>query len=368
MNQSAQRAESAEPFPGPFGAGAVALRLSRDLASFRADTRRSLLQLLVTGLLFLGLLAVMVWSVEKAYWLTLLISVPAAGLLVRLFIFQHDCGHGAYFRTRSANDRVGRVLSVFTLTPYEDWKRSHAVHHATNGNLDRRGRGDITTLTVREYGRLSPMKKLGYRLYRNPLISVGLGAPLTFILFNRLPFAGPVRDAVAKRSRMGLNVALAGLCGLSIVTVGLGHGLAVYLPVIVQASWIGGWLFYVQHQFEGTYWKTDAEWNFHEAALSGSSYFQLPGVLRWFSGNIGLHHVHHLCSRIPNYHLPAVERTHPEFRHFGRRVTLLESFRCWKFALWDEECGTLVGFRDRHRLPSPSPVRQMKSPHLTAET
>jgi omega-6 fatty acid desaturase (delta-12 desaturase) len=317
------------------------------LPVYGTDVRRSVLQLAVTGFAFLALLAVMLAGVEDFYWLTLMLTPPAAGLLVRLFIFQHDCGHGSYFRTRRANDILGRCLSVFTLTAYEDWKRGHALHHATSGNLDRRGRGDVTTLTVREYEALSPAKRLGYRLYRHPLIMVLIGAPLTFIVFNRLPFGRSCRDKAARRSKIALDLALIAICGVFSVTVGLWPMLTVYLPVMIIGSWVGGWLFYVQHQFDGTYWQNDADWSFHEAGLNGSSYFVLPKPLRWFSGNIGLHHIHHLCSRIPNYQLPACLEAFPELRRFAKRITLRDSFLCWNLALWDEELGRLVSFREQ---------------------
>jgi omega-6 fatty acid desaturase (delta-12 desaturase) len=322
-------------------------RLAGLFSAYGTDVKRSLFQLITTGLPFLLLLAVMVSAAERAYWLTLLLSVPTAGLLVRLFIMQHDCGHGSFFRTRVANDMLGRVLSVLTLTPYGLWKQGHAIHHATNGNLDRRGRGDVDTLTVREYEALSPMRKVAYRLYRNPFVMVLLGAPVHFILLQRLPLGWRFRDRDSLFSILSLNLALAAAFGLSMTAIGVTNVLLAYLPVMIIASWIGNWLFYVQHQFEDTYWEQDGEWNFHAAAFRGSSYFDLPPVLRWFSGNIGLHHIHHMCSRIPNYRLQACLEVVPELRHMARRITLRESLKCWRLALWDEDRHRLVSFRDR---------------------
>lgn len=330
----------------PSEAEALGRILSRRFKACRSDPKRSLFQLTTTAALFCALLAVMAAATRGSYWLALLLAIPAAGLLVRLFIIQHDCGHGSFFRSRTANDVLGRALSVLTLTPYAHWKQGHALHHASNGNLDCRGRGDVETLTVREYQALAPLKRLGYRLYRNPLVMVLVGAPVNFILLQRLPTGRAFRDRHSRRSILSLNVALVAAYGLPMAAFGVVPVLATYLPVIIVASWIGNWLFYVQHQFEDTYWKRDGDWNFHSAALSGSSYFELPPVLQWFSGNIGLHHMHHLCSRIPNYRLQACLDSAPELQRIARRITLGESLGCWRLTLWDEQRGQLVRFRD----------------------
>lgn len=320
--------------------------LSRQFKTHGADLKRSLLQLITTATPFLALLVVMAAASRGSYWLTLLLAIPTAGLLVRLFIIQHDCGHGAYFRSRAANDFLGRALCVLTLTPYGSWKQGHAAHHASTGNLDRRGRGDVETLTVAEYEALLPLKKLGYRLYRNPFVMVLLGAPINFIVLQRLPLGRDFRDRDARRSILSLNLALLIVFGLPMLLIGVVPVLATYLPVMIIASWIGNWLFYVQHQFEDTYWERDGTWSFHTAALRGSSYFKLSPILQWFSGNIGLHHVHHLCSRIPNYRLQACLDTAPELSRLARRITLRESLGCWRLALWDEQRRLLVRFRD----------------------
>lgn len=334
-------------------ARAITQRLSTQFEGYGTDLKRSLFQLISTGVPFAGLLATMVVTVEEMYWLTLLLALPTAGLLVRLFIIQHDCGHGSFFKTRIANDMVGRMLSVLTLTPYGLWRQGHAIHHATNGHLDRRGRGDVDTLTVREYEALSRGKRVAYRLYRNPFVMVLLGAPVHFIFLQRLPLGWKFWDRDSHASIMALNLALAAVVGFSIAAVGASAVLMTYLPVMIIASWIGNWLFYVQHQFEDTYWERDGNWNFHAAAVHGSSYFELPPVLRWFSGNIGLHHVHHLCSRLPNYRLQACLETMPELRRMAKRITLRESLKCWRLALWDESKRKLVSFHGRMEHPAP---------------
>ncbi|MCH8617365.1 fatty acid desaturase [Sphingomonas sp. SM33] len=277
------------------------------------------------------------------YWLSLLLAVPAAGLLVRLFIIQHDCGHGSFFRSRSANDHLGRLLSVLTLTPYGSWAQGHAAHHASTGNLDRRGRGDVETWTVEEYWAASSLKRVLYRLYRNPLVMVGFGAPINFIILQRLP-SHDNKDS--RRSILGLNLALVVTFGIACFSFGAVHVLKIYLPVIIIAAWVGNWLFYVQHQFHAADWERDHDWNFHAASLNGSSHFKLPPILGWFSGNIGIHHVHHLCSRVPNYHLQACVDAAPELIPIVNVVTLRESLGCWRLALWDERRRSLVSFRD----------------------
>jgi omega-6 fatty acid desaturase (delta-12 desaturase) len=305
--------------------------------------KRSVFQLVTTATPFILLLGLMGAVSRTHYWLTLLLAVPAAGLLVRLFIIQHDCGHSSYFRSRTANDVLGRVISVLTLTPYGSWSQGHAAHHASTGNLDRRGRGDVETWTVDEYRSAPPHKRLFYRLYRNPFLMVGLGAPINFIVLQRLPVHA---NADSRRSILALDVALVVAFGLASAAFGVLLVLATYLPVIVIASWIGNWLFYVQHQFEGTEWERSAEWNFHVASLSGSSYFKLPRILQWFSGSIGLHHVHHLSSRVPNYNLQACVDAAPELDSITKVVTLRESVGCWRLSLWDESRRAFVGFRD----------------------
>ena len=323
--------------------------LSRRFSAYGADAKRSIFQLVSTATPFVGLLAVMAWASRDRYWLTLLLAIPAAGLLVRLFIIQHDCGHGSFFKSRAANDFLGRVLSVLTLTPYDDWKQGHAAHHASTGNLDRRGRGDVEMLTVAEYQASGPLRKFAYRLYRNPLVMVLLGAPINFILLQRLPLGHALRNRQSRRSILALDLMLLLAFGLPCALFGVLPVFGAYLPVMVIASWIGNWLFYVQHQFEEAHWERDGDWNFHVAAVAGSSYFKLPPILQWFSGNVGLHHVHHLCSRVPNYRLQACLDAAPELHEITKLITLRESLRCWRLALWDERRRLLVGFHDLQR-------------------
>lgn len=325
----------------------LARALAKQFKAYRADPRLSTLQLLVTLIPFAFLLAVMGTGASRDYPIALILAFPAAGLLVRLFIIQHDCGHGSFFRSRVANDALGRALSILTLTPYASWKQGHAAHHASTGNLDRRGRGDVDTWTVAEYRDAASYKRLIYRVYRNPFVMVGIGAPINFVLLQRLPLGRSFRDQTRRSSILGLDLALLIVFGTGCAVFGSFNVLATYLPVIVIASWIGNWLFYVQHQFEGTHWQRDGDWDFYQAALSGSSYFKLPKLLQWFSGNIGLHHVHHICSRVPNYLLQACVDAAPDLHRAAKIVTLRESLGCWRLALWDEQRGVLVGFREQ---------------------
>ena len=316
------------------------------LAPYR-DPRlaRSILEMAIT-VLPLAVLWLAMWaSLEVHYGLTLLLSVPAAAFLVRLFLIQHDCGHGAFFRNRAANDWTGRVIGVLTLTPYDFWRRSHATHHATTGHLDRRGLGAIATLTVQEYRARSRAARLLYRLYRHPIVMFVVGPAHLFLLQHRLP-VGAMRDGwMPWISTMTTNAAIAVVLTAFIWMMGFEAFLRVWLPVMVLASSLGVWLFYVQHQFEGTWWRGADEWNLPEAALHGSSYYDLPGPLRWLTANIGMHHLHHLSSRIPYYRLPRALRDHPELANVGR-LTLAESFRCVRLTLWDEERRRLVPFSE----------------------
>jgi omega-6 fatty acid desaturase (delta-12 desaturase) len=271
--------------------------------------------------------------------------VPAAGFLVRLFLIQHDCGHGSFFRHRLANDWVGRAIGVFTLTPYDMWRREHAIHHATAGNLDRRGMGDIRTLTVSEYLALPFLGRLRYRAYRNPFVMFALGPTFVFVLAQRLPIGSMTVGWRPWVSTMATNAAIALIVVGMMWLVGIGPFLIVHVPIMLLAATIGVWLFYVQHQFDDAVWARGASWDIHEAALHGSSYYDLPAVLRWFTANIGIHHIHHLCSRIPFYRLRQVLRDHPELGKVGR-VTFWKSLRSVRLALWDEYRQRMVSFRE----------------------
>ncbi len=315
------------------------------LRSYREpDHVRSVLEIVVTAVPFIALWVAMCVSLSWSYWLTLLLSVPTAFFLVRLFMIQHDCGHGTFFRSRRPNDWVGRVLGVVTLTPYQHWRDCHAAHHARSGNLDQRGIGDIDTLTVREYRSLSKWGRLRYRCYRNPLVMFGIGPAYIFLIKNRFPLGGFKAGRRAWMSTAGTNIAIASVTAAIIWLIGLKPFILVQAPVILLAASIGVWLFYVQHQFEHTFWAKRDDWTVQEAALLGSSYYDLPPILMWMSANIGIHHVHHLSSKIPYYRLPSVLEDLPALRAL-RRLTILESFRCVRLALWDEASQKLISFR-----------------------
>jgi omega-6 fatty acid desaturase (delta-12 desaturase) len=322
------------------------------LARYREpNPARSIIEIAITCLPLVALWALAWAALYFGYWwLSLLLAVPAAGFLVRLFMIQHDCGHGSFFRHRLANDWVGRVIGVLTLTPYDLWRRTHAIHHAGSGHLERRGIGDVDTLTVREYLSRSLWGRLRYRAYRHPLVMFGIGPAYLFILRQRLPI-GLFRSGWHPwLSTMATNVAIAAVAAGLMVLIGVGPFLLVHLPIILLAGSVGVWLFYVQHQFETTFWAADGEWTFQEAALHGSSHYDLPTILRWFTANIGMHHVHHLSSRIPYYRLPRALRDHPELRGMSR-LTLRQSFGCVNLALWDESRQRLVSFREMARHP-----------------
>jgi len=337
--------------PPPAAAGKIESP-DRLLAPYkRADDRKALFQLVTTAALFAGMWFLMWRSLAGPYWLTLLLALPTAGLSIRLFIFQHDCGHGSFFSTRRANDAVGRVLGVVTLIPYTYWRRTHAIHHATAGNLDRREFGDVATLTVKEYLARPWHRRIAYRLYRNSLVLFFIGPAYQFILKNRFPFDTPREWKREWRSVMLTNLALAGVVAVAWATIGIGSFIAVQLPITLIAGTVGIWLFYIQHQFEDTYWESGDGWSFHSAGLEGSSFYDLPKVLHWFTGNIGYHHIHHLSSKIPNYRLRQCMIENPELQD-APRLTLWQSFKCARLKLWDEELRRLVTFRRLRQLRS----------------
>ena len=319
--------------------------LARLLLRYREpDPRRALFEVVVT-LIPLVILWVLMWlSLSVGYWLTLLLAVPAAGFMLRLFMIQHDCGHGAFFRRNATNNWVGRALGVLTLTPYDYWKRNHAIHHATSSNLDRRGIGDIETLTVEEYRGRTTFGRIFYRCYRSALVMFGIGPAYLFLLQHRLPFF-QMRDGWRPwLSTMATNAAIAGMAAGMMYLVGVGPFLKVHMPIVLLAASFGVWLFYVQHQFEDVQWMRGDAWVHQDAALAGSSYYDLPGLLRWFTANIGIHHVHHLNSRIPYYRLPQVLKDHPELKNVGR-LGMWDSLRSVRLSLWSESEKKLISFK-----------------------
>jgi omega-6 fatty acid desaturase (delta-12 desaturase) len=347
---SACRQPGPEPLSLGHNTGTVPVEASRwtqILGRYREPSRlRSALELAITFAPLAALWAAAWFAYSLGFWwASLLIAIPAGGFLVRLFMIQHDCGHGAFFPHKQVNDWTGRAIGVLTMTPYDFWRRTHAVHHATSGNLDRRGMGDVDTLTVREYKARSRWGRLQYRLYRHPLVMFGIGPAYLFIVQHRLP-VGLMRSGWQPWiSTQATNAAIALIAIGLIWLIGVQAFFLIHLPILLIAASVGVWLFYVQHQFEDTFWSEGRRWNLHEAALHGSSHYDLPGVLRWFTANIGVHHVHHLCSRIPYYRLPRVLRDYPELRDVGR-LTLWQSFRCVRLVLWDEAQQRLVSFRE----------------------
>jgi omega-6 fatty acid desaturase (delta-12 desaturase) len=280
-------------------------------------------------------------SLAVSYWLTLALAFPAAGLMMRTFIILHDCGHGSFFKSSRANHFVGTICGILTNTPYFQWTREHAIHHATSGDLDRRGTGDVNTLTVKEYLALTTWGRLKYRLYRHPLVTFGLGPHYIFVFWQR--FVGRHSGKRERNNVYLTNVALFALWGGLSWAMGWQSFLLIWAPINIIGGAVGVWLFYVQHQYENTYWRRSKDWDYATAALLGSSYYKLPRILQWFSGNIGYHHIHHLCPKIPNYRLQACHDENPFFQQ-APMLTFWRSLRCASLKLWDEQQQRLVGF------------------------
>jgi omega-6 fatty acid desaturase (delta-12 desaturase) len=282
-------------------------------------------------------------SLEVSYFLTLFLSVFAAGFMVRLFIIFHDCGHGSFFKSTKLSDVVGIILGILTFTPYYKWHRAHKIHHATVGNLDKRGTGDVWVLTVDEFNTIKRWKRRFYRVYRNPLIMFMIGSPLIFLGLNRL-----TNRHLNKKEKLNVyftNFVLLLMLVLMHFTIGIKAYLMIQLPVIFIGSVMGVWLFYVQHQFEGVHWYRQDEWDYKTVALQGSSFYKLPKILQWFSGNIGFHHIHHLSPKIPNYKLAKCHKENTLFSEISP-ITLWTSIRTMKLRLWNERSGKLISFRE----------------------
>lgn len=317
------------------------------------DLKRSVAQAALSLGLYGGLVAAMMAAALSGVWWAVALLAPlAAGLLVKLFIIQHDCGHGSYFENKRANHALGFFISMLTFTPYGFWRDAHNRHHASSGDLDRRGIGGVDTLTVEEYWALSPMKRLAYRVYRHPAVLVFFGAPFYFLILQRFPLASAMpftetyqgfKVSQIWKSVATLNLALLVFYGVLAVFFGAGPVALVFIPVVSISAWIGSWLFFVQHQYEDTYWQHRPNWNYAEAAIYGSSHYKLPTPLRWITGNIGLHHIHHLASRIPNYRLMECYRASEDLLSLPV-MTIRDSLRCARLGLWCATRQKMVAF------------------------
>ncbi len=316
------------------------------LADYRTpDNRRAAFELAATLLPFAGLWLLTWGALHISIWLALLMTIPTAVFLVRLFMIQHDCGHGSLFSSKAVNDWVGRAIGVLTVTPFDFWRRTHAIHHAGSGDLDRRGAGDIQTMTVAEYQALGTWGRIGYWLYRHPIVMFGIAPVYLFIFQQRLPVGGMRDGPMPWLSTMLTNAGIVALMALLIYLVGWKAVALIQLTTIAIAGSIGIWLFYLQHQFEDTYWDRRPDWTHEEAALHGSSYYDLPKPLMWLTGYIGAHHLHHLSSRIPFYNLPAILKAYPEFTKIGR-LTFTDSLKCVRLTLWCETEKRMISFRE----------------------
>jgi len=305
----------------------------------RPDLRKSLWQTINTLIPYFALFYISIRSVEISLWLTLPLSILTAGFMVRAFIIFHDCGHGSFFESQRANDLLGIVTGILAFTPYYRWKHQHAIHHATSGDLDRRGVGDVYTMTVQEYLEAPWWKKFGYRVMRNPFAMLLIGPLIVFVVGERIP---PARGKREIASVWWTNLVLA----VTVTVMGLVFGwrnyLTVQLLVLFFGTSVGVWLFYVQHNFEGVYWERHNQWDYFKASLLGSSFYKLPALLQWFTGNIGFHHIHHLGSKIPNYNLPKAHKENPFFH--VKPLTLLSSLKCLKWRVYDESNRRLAGW------------------------
>ncbi len=327
----------------------------------KASWSKALWQVVNSFVPFALLWVVMAKTINSSPWLALLLAIPTAFFFIRLFILQHDCGHFSFFPSRTANNLLGGLLGIVTLFPYGYWRRTHAIHHATNGNLDEREFGDVRTLTVREYEARTPRGKFLYRLYRNPFVLFAVGPFYQFVLKHRAPFDIPFSWKREWRSVLGTNLGIALVAtGLSLL-FGWTTVLKVHLPIVLVAGAMGVWLFYVQHQFEDTYWADKSEWDYYRAGSEGSSFYDLHPALHWLTGNIGFHHIHHLSSQIPNYRLAEAYRENPSLQNVTK-LKLWESFSCARLKLWDEEKRKMITWKEMAARTAMATVAQ--SPEL----
>jgi omega-6 fatty acid desaturase (delta-12 desaturase) len=303
-----------------------------------------------------ALLWYLMWrSLTWSYWITLPLALLAGMFLVRIFIIFHDCGHGSFFKSRLANDIVGFITGVLTLTPYYHWRWEHSIHHASAGHLDRRGTGDVWTMTVEEYLQSGRWKRFAYQLARNPVVLFGIAPIYLFVIHQR--FYAAKANPRERWSVIWMNIAILGVAVALSWAFGIhrswAFGIVAYLLVQLTVTMVGGavgiWMFYVQHQFEDVYWEREENWDFTAAALQGSSFYKLPRILQWFSGNIGFHHIHHLSPRIPNYNLERCHDADPLFQEV-KPITFFKSLKSLTYRLWDEQRGKLVGFRRARKL------------------
>ncbi|KOP70053.1 fatty acid desaturase [Bacillus sp. FJAT-21351] len=318
--------------------------LRKNVAPFeKSNTKSSIKQLINTFLPFLLLWFLAYKSLSVSYWLTLLIAIFTAGFVVRIFIIFHDCCHQSFFKSRKANNILGTISGVITMFPYEQWKRSHSIHHATSSNLDKRGTGDVWVMTVDEYVAASYWGRLAYRVYRNPIVMFGLGPIYLFFVSNRLN-----RKDAKRKERLNTyltNFSIVAVYALLCWGIGWQAFLLVQAPILFVAGSLGIWLFYVQHQFEDSYFENEKEWDYVKAAVDGSSYYKLPKVLQWVTGNIGFHHVHHLAPRVPNYNLEKAHESTPPLQK-ATIITLSTSLKSLRFRLLDQKNKRFVSFKE----------------------
>ncbi len=310
----------------------------------KPDLRKATWQIVDTFIPYIALWAMLIYGVKYGLssWIILVMTLAAAVLLVRIFIFFHDCCHGSFFASQQSNRILGYISGILTFTPYEDWRRCHAIHHSTVGDLDRRGTGDIYLLTVDEYRKSSGRKRLAYRMFRNPLVMFGVGPAFMFLIRFRLPSKGA--RAHERRSVIVTNLSILAIFLIAGFLIGIKTYLLIQLPIILIAGAIGLWLFYIQHDFEGVYWARHEDWDQMRASLEGCSYYKLPGILKWITGNIGLHHIHHIRPAIPNYNLQQCFNETPALQEIIP-MTICKSLKTPWFSLWDEKQAKLVSFR-----------------------